>query len=259
MSANALDAIVLLGDSITQGGWEPNGFAQKLAYVYARKLDVINRGLSGYNTEWTIPVFEQTFAKKEEQPHVPAVRLLTIWFGANDACLRQSPQHVPIDKFAANLSHMIQLLRDPKSPYYSPAPRTHILLITPPPVDEAARAKDLGSRDPPLEVDRTFDNTKAYANAVQEIGEKEGVPVVDAWTLIWEAAKQDPKELPKFLPDGLHLNADAYGLVYEGILKAITEHWPEIHFDNLPPVFPAWDAINWDDPRPSLHSRRVQV
>lgn len=27
--------------------------------VYSRKLDVINRGLSGYNTEWAIPVFDQ--------------------------------------------------------------------------------------------------------------------------------------------------------------------------------------------------------
>jgi hypothetical protein len=26
---------------------------------YARRLDVINRGLSGYNTDWAIPVFEQ--------------------------------------------------------------------------------------------------------------------------------------------------------------------------------------------------------
>jgi len=59
MAANALDTIMLLGDSITQGGWQAGGFAQRLAYVYARKLDVINRGLSGYNTEWAIPVFKQ--------------------------------------------------------------------------------------------------------------------------------------------------------------------------------------------------------
>lgn len=59
MAANVLDTIVLFGDSITQGGWQPHGFAQRLAYVYARKLDVTNRGLSGYNTEWAIPVFEQ--------------------------------------------------------------------------------------------------------------------------------------------------------------------------------------------------------
>jgi hypothetical protein len=27
--------------------------------VYARKLDVLNRGLSGYNTDWAKPVFER--------------------------------------------------------------------------------------------------------------------------------------------------------------------------------------------------------
>lgn len=31
MTANALDAIVLLGDSITQGGWDAGGFSQQLA------------------------------------------------------------------------------------------------------------------------------------------------------------------------------------------------------------------------------------
>lgn len=59
MAANVMKAILLFGDSITQGGWQPYGFAQRLAYVYARRLDVINRGLSGYNTEWAIPIFEQ--------------------------------------------------------------------------------------------------------------------------------------------------------------------------------------------------------
>lgn len=33
------------------------------ADVYARKLDVLNRGLSGYNTEWGIPVFEQVYIR----------------------------------------------------------------------------------------------------------------------------------------------------------------------------------------------------
>lgn len=29
------------------------------ADVYARKLDVLNRGFSGYTTEWAIPIFKQ--------------------------------------------------------------------------------------------------------------------------------------------------------------------------------------------------------
>lgn len=84
MTANVLDAIMLFGDSITQGSWDLSGIGARLScrsprfpliispwrtcgahgsekrlVVYARKLDVINRGLSGYNTEWAIPVFEQ--------------------------------------------------------------------------------------------------------------------------------------------------------------------------------------------------------
>ena len=79
MAANVIDAIMLFGDSITQGSWELDGIGARLScwfllgsfrgemgltdlrnlVVYARKLDVINRGLSGYNTEWAIPVFEQ--------------------------------------------------------------------------------------------------------------------------------------------------------------------------------------------------------
>ena len=70
------DAIVLLGDSLTQGGTIPHGFVQQLtgecaspsqvlganapaSDVYNRKLDVIVRGLSGYNTTWIFPVFEK--------------------------------------------------------------------------------------------------------------------------------------------------------------------------------------------------------
>ncbi|KAG8917072.1 hypothetical protein FRC00_014068 [Tulasnella sp. 408] len=59
MPTKIVDQILLVGDSITQGAWEEGGFAQRLAHVYARKLDVINRGLSGYNSEWAMPVFEQ--------------------------------------------------------------------------------------------------------------------------------------------------------------------------------------------------------
>lgn len=85
MAATTLDAIMLFGDSITQGAWEFNGIGARLARkslstgsshsdhiaeqavnwdclstdIYARKFDVLNRGYSGYNTEWAIPVFEK--------------------------------------------------------------------------------------------------------------------------------------------------------------------------------------------------------
>ena len=81
MAANVHDVFMLVGDSLTQGGWAPGdtGIGQRLTRsyylscfveiawliissledAYARKLDVLNRGYSGYNTEWALPVVEQ--------------------------------------------------------------------------------------------------------------------------------------------------------------------------------------------------------
>lgn len=75
ITSNKLDAIVLLGDSITEFSWGPSGLASTLARSsslvcsnssrrsqaeesflarqlerYVRKLDVVNRGFSGYST-----------------------------------------------------------------------------------------------------------------------------------------------------------------------------------------------------------------
>ncbi|CAE6462707.1 unnamed protein product [Rhizoctonia solani] len=257
MAANALDCIMLLGDSLTQGGWEPGGFAQRLSYVYARKLDVINRGLSGYNTEWAIPVFEECFAKSEVQSLLPKVKLLVIWFGANDACLEQSPQHVPLPKFIENINKLVDIPTSPSSPRYSPT--TRVVLVTAPPINATQRGKELGSRNPPIAPDRTHETTKAYAEAVVDIGNKRNVPVVDLWAALWKEAGEVEKGLEPLLPDGLHCNERSYAVLYNLLLETISKHYPELHFDKLPKVYPAWDEIDWENPGPSLKSRRIDV
>lgn len=151
----------------------------------------------------------QVFAKASERQNVPKIQLLTIWFGANDAALPGEQQHVPLPKYKQNLSNLIHTVRDPGSQWYSS--ETRIILITPPPVNTYQWVEFLRNCDPPKDYsDRQFDLTKQYAEAAKEVGEAEKVPVVDAWTLLWEACGQDEHNLPKFLTDGLHLNAEAY-------------------------------------------------
>jgi len=75
----------------------------------------------------------QFLAKQKEKQDAQRICLLTIWFGCNDACLSGSPQHVPLTTFAANLTTLIQMVRSPESPYYSPI--TKIILINPPPIN----------------------------------------------------------------------------------------------------------------------------
>jgi len=241
MSATVQDVFMLFGDSITQSSWQPQGLAQRLASVYVRKLDVINRGLSGYNTEWAIPVFERTFATRTEQHHVPKVRILTIWFGANDACIKPSPQHVPLPQFVANLKRLVNLVLSPTSSRYSPS--THVILITPPPVNTYQRGAALASRNPPVELDRKFEVTREYAEAVKQVGFDENVEVIDIWTGIWEAAGKDERALSKYLEDGLHLNAAGYDIVYQALMEKIEEKYREDHYDSLMPVFASWEQL----------------
>ncbi|KAI0029870.1 SGNH hydrolase [Vararia minispora EC-137] len=221
-----LETVCLFGDSLTQGAWELNGLGARMAHVYARRFDVLNRGFSGYNTEWALPLLAEVLP-----PSPP--RLLTIWFGANDACILPSPQHVPLSRFKENLRAMIHAAPD----------STRVLLLSPPPVNTHQRAADLASRTPPKELDRLFDVTKSYAEAVKVVATEENVPIADVWTAVWDAAGRDEAALSAFLYDGLHLNEAGYKVTYDVVADAIAAKWPELRLEHSwrNYKYPTWD------------------
>ncbi|EIN07808.1 SGNH hydrolase [Punctularia strigosozonata HHB-11173 SS5] len=229
-----MDQIWLLGDSLTQGGYEPeqHGFVARLSHVYNRKFDVVNRGFSGYTTRWILPVFKQVWPLATVSR--PKIHILGIWFGANDAALRP-PQHVPLPEFMANLKELATMVKDPESEYYSPD--THVLFITPPPVNTHQRFADLSTRGPAKELDRSFEQTKTYAKAVKEVGYSLQAPVVDVWTELWNAAGQKEEALSAYLTDGLHLNGAGYDILYKLILDTIGSELTRYHPDRLQMVF----------------------
>ena len=146
---------------------------------------------------------------------------------------------------------MVRAIRAPESQWYSP--ETRLLLITPPPIHVPSMKVD-------LQPTRTFDVTKAYAEEVKKVGEAENVPVVDAWSRIWEAAGKNKEAVKGFFTDGLHLGKSGYevstigeivlfrlyGLqvVFVALEEAIIQQYPEIYHENLPSVFPLWEYFN---------------
>jgi len=120
--------------------------------------------------------------------------------------------HLPLATFAANLTAMIQMVRSPESPYYSPT--TKIILITPLPTNmsqiHVTRTVINGLLPREVTLDWSFESSKAYAEEVLKVGKREGVPVVDAWTRIWEAAEKNEKSLANFFVDGIHVNKAGY-------------------------------------------------
>lgn len=121
------------------------------------------------------------------RPRLINASMQTIFFGANDACLPNTPskQHVPIEEYKANLQEMLRLpLLQPHEP--------RIILITPGPVNEHAELRV----DFLVENMRTAENVKAYADAVSEVGERNGVAVLNLWKIMaTDAGWKDGDEL----------------------------------------------------------------
>ena len=138
--------ILLLGDSLTQlcfdtdsgsgshGSSGSSGWGSALANRYQRRADVLNRGLSGYNTRWFLHYAADKIKGEDELSHIwtepGQVLLITIFFGANDAALPDqgsARQHVPLDEYRENLLTLIDSAHEAY-------PTAKIIVITPPPV-----------------------------------------------------------------------------------------------------------------------------
>uniref|UniRef100_A0A8C4XLX1 Isoamyl acetate-hydrolyzing esterase 1 homolog n=1 Tax=Falco tinnunculus TaxID=100819 RepID=A0A8C4XLX1_FALTI len=118
-----------------QFSFQENGWGASLAERLVRKCDVVNRGLSGYNTRWAKLILPRLITKSTGAESTAAV---TIFFGANDSALKDlnPKQHVPLEEYAANLKSMIQYLKSVD------ITEDRIILITPPPLQESAWEKE---------------------------------------------------------------------------------------------------------------------
>ncbi|WVQ77818.1 hypothetical protein IAR50_007508 [Cryptococcus sp. DSM 104548] len=257
MSVSAYtDTLMLFGDSLTQA-LSDGSFSQRMSEWYLRRADVVNRGFGGYTSEWAIPVFEQVYATKDEREQGKAqnVKLITIWLGANDACLPGTPQHVPVAKYKSNLTHLIKLLTSPSSPYYSP--ETKIILVTPPPVctskwltSRISKWEFFGQEGEKPDQNRDQAVAKEYVEGCLAVAKEQGVEVVDLWGAIAKAAGgEGDEELDPYLYDGVHLTPPAYAILFEEVKKVIVNKFPELNPETMPMRMPHWASIDPENPR----------
>lgn len=104
--ANKRPRIVFFGSSTTQQGWnvDRHGWVAKLAHWWSRRVDVVNRGLSGYNTRWAKQVMNEWIL---DEP----LDMLFLFFGGNDAAIPSSNQHVPLEEYRENMRSIVQQVR----------------------------------------------------------------------------------------------------------------------------------------------------
>ncbi|KAL7269244.1 hypothetical protein RUND412_008103 [Rhizina undulata] len=236
-SSYVYPSIILFGDSLTERSFNfsNHGSGAALATAYARRADVLNRGVGGYNTRWLKPFLEHIV---QNSPTKPLLFILLI--GTNDSILPSGPNHVPLSEFHNNLLEMISLIRD--SPGTSSA---KILVLTPPPINVPLLTKCGGK-------DRTYETTREYAREVLEVvkeaKKKEGPMVagVDLFHAFEAAIEKQRAEMGRrkregevegwieeWLVDGVHLGAKGYELMFQEIMAAVGKNWKEILPENL--------------------------
>jgi isoamyl acetate esterase len=208
--------IVLWGDSLTQTGFD--GWIAQLANRYQRRADIVNRGMSGYNTSWFLLLPEE---------HHDNVALCTIWFGANDASLPDlNPHHyVSVQDYQTNLRLLVEQAKKLLKPSSSSS-LLRILIMTPPPVHHEQRLayqKQRYGDKATGELERTLANSGIYANACQQVATELKLPCVNLWDKF-----QTDDNWGRFLSDGLHFSSEGHDFVYRCVNEAIQEHFPDL-------------------------------
>jgi len=224
--------IVLFGDSITQRGFDvqQRGWVASLSHAYTRKADVINRGYSGYNTRWALkvlPIYSKDIMNMRDK-----IKLVTIFFGANDAALAdRCGQHVPVAEYKMNLGKILDSMS-------STLNDCAFILISPPPVDEDSWKEYQCTP----ESNRTLEQSELYSKACSEVAHEKGTFFVDVWQAIMNS-----DDWKGCLCDGLHLSGKGNDIVYEELYKTIETNMKHLLPDALSVDAPLYDQIDADN------------
>ncbi|KAF5566336.1 GDSL lipase acylhydrolase family [Fusarium napiforme] len=212
--ATAYPQIVLLGDSLLQNSVDVQdgfSFQAELQAQLIRRLDVVNRGFAGWNTEYVLRYLPKIIPKPTDSS--PNLEYLVVLLGANDAIVPhpEATRNVPVDQYKENLT---QIINHEHVKAHSPK----ILLVTPPPVDED-KLTSLGNEP------RTVAHSALYAEAVRQVSrEHPEVILIDLWNAITNAPSGlSGSNFNHLFTDGLHLSGEGYRLFYHLIHPCILE------------------------------------
>ncbi|KAM0436889.1 hypothetical protein ACHAPT_002602 [Fusarium lateritium] len=258
--ASTLPQVVLFGDSLFQHAiqlLDGYSFQAALQSEFIRRLDIVNRGFSGFNTDHALKHLPDIFPERTASS--PKLDYLVILFGANDAVLETAVtnQHVPLERYKENLT---KIVNHPRITAHKP----QIILVTPPPLDEIKSTPRSLANGHKAAL-RKFAVSASYSEVVRQVAkENPGTVLVDLWQAFMDKAAEmsspgdytpggpllgSPENgkqggLDVLLPDGLHMGGEGYRIFYEALLPHIGKEWKGLSDDNRTGfVIPDWREL----------------
>ncbi|GEQ71030.1 hypothetical protein JCM33374_g4711 [Metschnikowia sp. JCM 33374] len=245
----AFNKFILFGDSITEYSNNQVGFAlaPALQHLYSRKLDIVTRGFSGYNTDQgRIVLRELLTADNAASGHI---KLMYIFLGTNDAAT--TFQGVPLHRYAHNLSQMVKLVAS-----YG----IKVIVVGPGLHDQALCRESWEEQGKPTEEPFSSNETmRKYADAARAVAAENGVPFVDLWAIFqqyggWTTAElmANEADLEDLLADGIHYTPRGYEVFYDALVETIVANYPELMPSSLKMNLPYYRDVDYDNVEKSI-------
>ncbi|AET39665.1 isoamyl acetate-hydrolyzing esterase Ecym_4642 [Eremothecium cymbalariae DBVPG len=225
---------LMFGDSITEYAFQPRTlpdsskasfcFGGALTSAYVRRLQVLQRGFSGYNSRWGLKLLPKILDVEDD------IVIAYVFFGTNDAA-RGNHQEVPIDEYKNNISDIIKMLQ---------ANGIKVILVGPGLLDsDKWRVTDNIGRC----GDRSSEYHKVYSDALQELSKEFSTGFVNLFDAFLKQGGDNWRDL---LSDGLHYSGQGYEIFYNELMSVIKQKYPDLAPENLPFKFPLWEEVSID-------------
>lgn len=154
-------------------------------------------------------------------------KIMTIFFGTNDAF--NNLQGVPLARYGENIDKLVKLAKSHSIKVIVISPAVHV----------AELRAQLGGE--PLGAEKT---NGLYAAEAKSVATKNNVGFVDLFTKFLE------HELPvnKLISDGIHFTPEGYKVLFDELMKEISDKYPEESPENIPVTLKLWgDLIQVQD------------
>ncbi|KAG5420889.1 IAH1 [Candida metapsilosis] len=249
-----VDKFILFGDSITQYSNEVvDGFAlqPELQNAYVRRLDILNRGFSGYNSEHARLILPKVL-ESELNESKDNIKLMTIFFGTNDGFIDNNPiQPVELSRYKENIAYLVGLALENNIKPIVIGPSLHDYKLG---AENFEELKDYEAA--------TCERYWHYSEGAKSVCQKLNVPFIDLWDEFrkdsgWtreqlfgfrkDSPDSEVNSLSDYLNDGIHFTPKAYKILHKAIVKCIEENYPEYLPQNLPYNLAYWGDIDPTD------------
>lgn len=223
---------LMFGDSITEFAFktgineESNKFilGSTLTNIYTRKLEIIQRGFSGYNSRWALKILPSILESESN------IILGYIFFGSNDAVL-EGIQKVSLSEFKQNIIEMINIFRV----------KNIKPIIVGPGLHDQDKWASTGREDDITCIIRSNENNKLYSDTLLEISQITNTPFVNLFDAFTREGGEDWRDL---LCDGLHYSSKGYKVFFNELMETINKHYPECSPENIPYKLPNWRLLD---------------